>query len=308
MTEKLAKSTFMKKAPDVSFVNPWTSAQVDKMEVLDLDTFEKLTNACRFFYRYDSLVSTVINKLTDIGINQLEFDKSKLNENERKVMENLIPKLTEFGEQISMEFLLSGLIVPEIKYAPVAKNELAEWKIKRYETLILPVYMWLRDPTTIKINDALGIDEPSYFYKIPDDLVYFIKNKGKYKDGTSDEKLYQKLKTYYPEFVKAVENNEKFILLENHLIFRRRPITDSPYPTPYLTAALEPLKHKRNLRRMDYSIASRVISAIQLFRLGSDDFPVTQDPNAPVTGDEVIKWVQAGVVDLPQDPSVAQAG
>lgn len=28
---------------------------------------------------------------------------------------------------------------------------------------------------------------------------------------------------------------------------------------------------------MDYSIASRVISAIQLFKLGSDDFPVTED-------------------------------
>ena len=41
--------------------------------------------------------------------------------------------------------------------------------------------------------------------------------------------------------------------------------------------ALEPLKHKRNIRRMDYSIASRVISAIQLIKLGNDDFPVTED-------------------------------
>ncbi|MHA1949604.1 MAG: hypothetical protein ACW99G_07970 [Candidatus Thorarchaeota archaeon] len=279
MTEtiKLAKSEFMKGTQDVTFTNPWTSAQVDKMEILDLDTFEKLVNACRFFYRYDSLVATVINKITEIGINKIEYDKASLNENEKKVMDNLVPRLMQFAEQLSMEYLISGLVVPEIKYAAVTKKELDEWKIKRYETLTLPVYMWLRDPTTIKINDALGMEEPSYFYKIPEDLVYFIKTEGKYKDGTKDEELYKEIVARYPEFVEAVRNNEKYILLENDLIFRRKVVTDSPYPTPYLTPALEPLKHKRNLRRMDYSIASRVISAIQLFRLGNDDFPVTED-------------------------------
>ena len=276
MTEILAKAAFLKEN-NISFKNPWVGANVDKMEVLDLDTFEKLVNACRFFYRYDSLVSTVINKVTDIGINKIEYDKSNLNENEKKIMDNLIPKLTEFAEQISMEYLISGLVVPEIKYAAVTKKELQEWKIKRYDTLTLPVYMWLRDPTTIKINDALGMSEPSYFYKIPEDLIFFIMHEGTYKDGTEDPELYRDLLTYYPDFVAAVRNNKKEVLLENDLIFRRKVITDSPYPTPYLTAALEPLKHKRNLRRMDYSIASRVISAIQLFRMGSDDFPVTED-------------------------------
>jgi hypothetical protein len=279
MTEEptvLAQASFMRDR-SISFENPWTSAQVDKMEVLDLNTFEKLVNACRFFYRYDSLVSTVINKLTEIGINKIEYDKSRLNENEKKVMDNLIPKLAQYGQEISMEYLISGLVVPEIQYAPVTKDDLKEWKIKRYDTLELPIFMWLRDPTTIKINDVLGIDEPSYFYRIPDELVFFIKHKGQYTDGTEDKALYERLKTYYSEFVTAVENDKKFVLLDNPLIVRRKPLTDSPYPTPYLVSALEPLKHKRNIRRMDYSIASRVISAIQLFRLGSDDFPVTED-------------------------------
>jgi len=276
MTDTLAKATFLPNQ-NISFTNPWSSSVIDKMEVLDLDTFEELVNACRFFYRYDSLVNTVVDKMTEIGINNIEYDTSKLNENEKKIMDNLVPKLKEFAEQISLEYLLSGLVVPEIKYAPVTKKELQEWKIKRYDTLTLPVYMWLRDPTTIKINDALGMTEPSYFYKIPRDLIFFIQNKGKYKDGTEDPELYRELTTYYPEFVKAVEDNKQYVLLENDLVIRRRVVTDSPYPTPYLTPVLEPLKHKRNLRRMDYSIASRVISAIQLFRLGSDEFPVTED-------------------------------
>ena len=273
---KLAKSAFMREK-SISFKNPWVGASVDKMEVLDLDTFEKLVHACRFFYRYDSLVSTVINKITEIGINSIQYDKSKLNENEKKVVDNLIPKLASFAEQISMEYLISGLVVPEIKYAAVTKKELQAWKIKRYETLTLPVYMFLRDPATIKINDVLGIDEPSYFYKIPDDLIFFINHEGMYPDGTKDIELYNRLKAFYPEFVTAVLEGKKEILLENDLIFRRKVISDSAYPTPYLTSALEPLKHKRNLRRMDYSIASRVISAIQVFKLGSDEFPVTED-------------------------------
>jgi hypothetical protein len=117
MTEEptvLAQASFMRDR-SISFENPWTSAQVDKMEVLDLNTFEKLVNACRFFYRYDSLVSTVINKLTEIGINKIEYDKSRLTENEKKVMDNLIPKLAQYGQEISMEYLISGLVVPEIQ-------------------------------------------------------------------------------------------------------------------------------------------------------------------------------------------------
>jgi hypothetical protein len=100
-------------------------------------------------------------------------------------MDNLIPKLAQYGQEISMEYLISGLVVPEIQYAPVTKDDLKEWKIKRYDTLELPIFMWLRDPTTIKINDVLGIDEPSYFYRIPDELVFFIKHKGQYTDGTN---------------------------------------------------------------------------------------------------------------------------
>jgi len=61
------------------------------------------------------------------------------------------------------------------------------------------------------------------------------------------------------------------------LIVRRKPMTGTKYPVPYLYPALESLKHKRNLRRMDYSLASRVITAIQLFKLGDKDFPVTED-------------------------------
>jgi hypothetical protein len=65
--------------------------------------------------------------------------------------------------------------------------------------------------------------------------------------------------------------------LENNYIVRRSVITGSPYPVPYLLSVLEAMKHKRNLRKMDYSLASRVIQAIQLIKMGSDEFPLTED-------------------------------
>ena len=214
--------------------------------------------------------------MIDLGITDINFKKSKLSANEIRIVESLIEGLEAFSENLALEFLLSGLVVPEIEYGLVSREEMQSYGIKKYSKLILPVSMWLRDPNTIKINSAL-VDSPSYFVEIPEKIIFFIQNKGVYPDGTEDKGLYERLKEHYPEFVAKVLNNERYVLLENDLIFRRRYTTDSPYPITYLNSVIESLRHKRNLKRMDYAIAARVIGAIQLFKLGSDEFPVTQD-------------------------------
>ncbi|MEM0374082.1 MAG: hypothetical protein QXO96_05985, partial [Sulfolobales archaeon] len=61
------------------------------------------------------------------------------------------------------------------------------------------------------------------------------------------------------------------------IVIERRKLSNSPYPVPYLTSALESLKYKRALRKMDYSLASRVITAIQLITLGDKDFPLLEE-------------------------------
>lgn len=273
--ERLSVAAFL---PSVTTnVNPWSPTDVDKLEDLDTDNFREIVKACRFFYKHDSIVSTVINKLVDISITDLIIPKNKLSANEYRIISALKGKLQEYAENIALEYLISGLIVPEIKYANTTKEQLKEFGIKKYETLTLPVSMWLRDPMTIIINSSMFMDEPSYFVEIPENLRLFITNNGTYSDGTKDEETYRMLLAYYPEFVMEVKNGAISVLIDNPLIVRRRYLTSSPYPIPYLTSVVEPLKHKRNLRRMDYATASRVIGAIQLFKLGSDEFPVTQD-------------------------------
>jgi hypothetical protein len=256
--------------------NPWANDKVDKLE-FNSDDFNKTVEACRFFYKKDPIASSTINKLVEVGINDLLFSKNKLSDNEFRIFDAIKDQLIEFCEAMAMEYLISGLVVPEIAYSRVPKNKIEEMGIKKYDGLILPTSMWLRDPKTIEIKPTIMSSEPSYLYKVPDEIIYFIQNNGVYSDGTKDPSLWAELKMHYGDFVTRVKNNETKFILEDHQIFRRKSLSDNSYPTPYLHAALENLKHKRNLRRMDYSIAARVISAIQLFNLGSDEYPVTED-------------------------------
>lgn len=255
--------------------NPWSPAEIDKLE-FSIKDYGKLVKACRFFYRKDPIASSTLNKLVEIGVNELKFKQNGLSENEFRIFLALKTKLKEFAEIMALEFLISGLIFPEIKYGRVNKDKIKILGVKKYDSLVLPVAMFIHDPETIEIKlNPIGV---TYFVKIPDSLIYFIKNKGKWSDGTEDPQTFAILQTNFPDFVLAVENGiTKIRVQEDSLIVRRKPQPDDPYPTPYLSAALESLKHKRNLRRMDYAIASRVISAIQLFRLGDKDFPVTED-------------------------------
>jgi len=294
---KLAKAAFI--SSPTRYVNIWSPADIDKLEIVDHKNFKKVVNDCRFFYERDPIASTVINKTVDIGITEIILEKNNLSENEFRAFLGLQPFLQEFAENCALEYLLSGLVIPEVSYSAVSKEQLELMGVKKYSTLTLPTSMFLRDPTTIKINSTFMTDKPSYYVIIPEDLIIFIKNKGKYPDGTKDENLYIQLKTLFPEFVAQVESGVKEVLLENDNIIRRKVTTKSPYPVPYLFASLEALKHKRNLRRMDYSISSRVITAIQLFQLGSDEYPITEDDSTAFDDlKDQMSWRQSGGRDL----------
>ena len=258
--------------------NPWTSNDFDKLDTYDIKEFREVITESRFFYKRDPLASTTLNKIVDIGVTDLIVDQGTLTDNEYRIVEVLLKPINEFMEVCGLEYLISGLVVPEFEFSRVGRRELTVLRIKRFPSLVLPSTMWVRDSSTIKINQTILMDQPSYYVEIPKDTIYFIQTKGSYPDGTTDKQLYLKLAENYPEIISAVRDNKPYIQIEDTKnIARSRYLANSPYPIPYLYSALEPLKHKRNIRRMDYSIASRVISAIQLFKIGNDEYPVTED-------------------------------
>lgn len=259
--------------------NPWTDAFRAKDKKMDYDEFVKINSLCRFFYRTEPVVSTVVNKLIEIGVNDLVFSKNGLSDNEFRLFTALKPRLLEFSEQMAQEYMLSGLVVPNVGWERNKdKQFIFSLGVKKYTSLILPETLTLRDPSSIKIFQSWMGDKPSYFIKIPDFVIKFIKGKGKLENNEIDKEGYQALVAQFSEFVKAVNAGKKEIPLDEDSIsniIRRRYTADNPYPIPYIAPSLDALQHKRKLRRMDYTIIDKVISAILHVKVGSDDFPIT---------------------------------
>jgi len=274
--KKIIYSAFLSNGYD--YANPWTSDEFDKLDTYNIKDYRNVVDESRFFYKRDPLASTTMNKIIDIGVTELVVDQGTLTDNEQRIVQAMLPALNEFMEVCALEYLVTGLVVPEYEFYTATKRDLERLRIKRYNSLTLPSTLWVRDSATIKINSTFLTDKPSYYVEIPSDTVFFILNKGVYPDGTEDRELYRELATNYPEIVNAVKRNDYYIKIDDDRnIIRSRYLSNSPYPIPYMYPALEALKHKRNIRRMDYSIASRVISAIQLIKLGNDEYPVTED-------------------------------
>ena len=283
---KLAKA-YNNLMPASASTNPWKDPTKEIGKEVDYDEFASTIDMCRFFYKTEPIVSTVINKLVEIGINDLTISKEGLSENEFRVFTALKPRLLEFAENMAQEYFLSGLVVPEIGYGPVDKETIFELGIKKYSRLIFPTSMWVRDPKTIKINTSIMSDQPSYYFVIPDEVVEFVKQKGKYPDGREDKELFLKLKTYYPEFVKFVLSGNTEILLDGKLVIRRKFLSDNPYPIPYINPVLDALQHKRKMRRVDYSIMDKMLGAILHIKVGSDEFPITNSEEDALVLDEL---------------------
>lgn len=258
--------------------NPWSDAKKLAGAKYEFEQYVKDVNYCRFFYKTEPIVSTVINKLVEIGINDLVFSKNGLADNQFRLYEAIKQDLLDFAETMAQEYLLSGLVVPEITFKQVDKDFLMSYGIKKADRMKVPDAMWVRDPKTIKIYTGIVSDKPQYFLKIPQEFIDFVKNGGKYESGAEDKELYKAIKKEFPEIIKAIAAGKTEVPLENNFILRRKYLSDNPYPIPYINPSLEALQHKRKLRRMDYSIIDKVISAIMHIKIGSDDFPITDSP------------------------------
>ena len=279
--------------------NPWIGT-VDKLSFDNHSEYEKVVRDCRFYFRHDPLASTVINKLVDIAINDLVVEpEGPITVTEQSIFDSLSEDLIAFLRKAAFEYLITGLLVPEIKLTRINKLALRDKYIKRLTSLLYPTSMWIRDSKDIEIKRPLITEKESYFLKIPMEVAVFLQSGGTYADGDKDVELYKEIVKMYPEFVKAVIESKEFkILLDNPLVIKSLSLADSAYPIPYLYPALEALKHKRNLRRMDYSVAARVISAILHVKVGNDDYPLTEDQEDVLTAlEEKFKWRENLPVD-----------
>lgn len=255
----------------------FTKKDIDSFSIDNIKNYKDEVRLCRFFYKRDPLVSTIINKFVEFALTEIIIERKGLTANEYKIYTGVANNMRKFLELAALEYLITGMAVCEVSYGTVSKKQLSKWGLKKMESIVIPTDFWVRDSETIVINRPFIGSKSTYSVEIPEEMIYFIQNKGVYPDGTEDKALYDQISTNFPLFVAQVLSGATQVVLENPIVIERKRMANSVYPTPYLHSALESLKYKRALRKMDYSLASRVITAIQLITLGDKDFPLLEE-------------------------------
>ncbi len=240
---------------------------------------QKLIKLCRFFYKHDPIAGTVMNKMVDCAISALDNRKAGCTDEEFETYNSLNTMLENFYRAVCLEYLLSGLVLPDYEWVTKKGSDLSP-ELNSRRRLTVPDNIWFRDPASVTVKNSPIPNKKYYYVTVDTNTITFIKSKGKLADGSFDTETYNDFVKNFPAFVKKVQESKGtnlLIRLEDVRPILSRCLPEDTYPTPYMTNALEALVHKRNLRKMDYSIASRVIAAIQLIKLGSDLFPCTDE-------------------------------
>lgn len=278
---RLARAEFVR-VGQIPGMNLWGTGSgnetIDKFKFPD--DYYSIINLCNHFYRTDPLVSNTLNKIIDIGFKEYALHRINCTDEEYFVYSSVNQKMLLHLRDLGLEYMLSGLLVPEVTWATKPGEEIHPSLSGSY---VVPDDLWLRDPSGLRLRDTPIPNRVLVTVEISSDDRFFIENKGKYSDGFEDKETYDILVSQYPDFVKAVMNGQNEFKLESPFLMRRNPLKDTPYPNPYLLPILEVLEHKRNLRKMDYAIAARVITAIMLIRIGNDEYPLTEDDDDIVT-------------------------
>jgi len=249
----------------------------DKMQ-LPAD-FHKRVSLVRYFYERDPIANTVVDKLIDLGITPLILDRNQCSDEEYAVYSHALQVFMEYLDEAALEYLLSGLVLPRVRWESIPPTDVdGEVKNKRYT---VPESSWVLDPQDVELIRVPLMDELLVIMTIPEDVRKFL-DTGKVGSVSYKEALKGFIEQY-PEIVEAFTDGNGRVVLEDQYTIRRRDKTYDVYPTPFLLSAIESMMFKRNLKKMDYSIASRVISAIQLIKLGNDEFPLTEDDTDQLT-------------------------
>jgi hypothetical protein len=258
---------------DDSLLTSLTSGgnEPDKMQLPE--DFHKRTQLVRYFYERDPIANTVVDKLVELGITSLVLDRNECSDEEYAIYEHAVEVFEKYLKDAAVEYLLSGLVLPRVEWGSVAPDEVdGEVKQRRYT---VPTSSWILNPIDIELIQVPMMDEVLVMLTLPDNVRKFLKSG---RVGPIEYRAaLERFVSQYPEVARAGVDGQGKVLLENQYLIRRKVTTYDVYPTPFLLAATESMMFKRNLKKMDYSIASRVVSAIQLIRLGSDEFPLGED-------------------------------
>lgn len=245
-----------------------------------LRPYHESIKLCRYFYRYDPIASTVVNRLAEISSTPIRNKRKSITQNgqvaeeEYNVYQAVAAAIQPHVTNIILSYLIDGMAVPQYELTRVQGNRVnLSLGRTRY---FLPHSLWLRDPDTIKLYRTVKGHERRAIVEVPADDLNFILTGGMRSDGAIDTEAYNQLVSDFPDYVKLVKEGKVTFPVSDYIIYRKlMPFND--YPIPYLENALESLDHKRYLKMMDRAIASRAIEAFRHISVGSDDYPADDE-------------------------------
>lgn len=243
--------------------------------------FHDTIKVCRWFYTFDPIAGTVIERMSDMSVTEVR-NRRKGKRNAEAVDETTLAYFNAVAKRIrpllkliALEYFIHGIAIPDYTLEKVRGDILSE-QLGRKRVWV-PSHGWVRNPENIILKRRpIGIERQA-FLKIPEEDIQFIKTGGYHADGTYDPQGYQYLVDNFPEYVAAVKANRSTILLEKVRPILRKANSYNDYPTPFLTKAIKALQHKEAIKQMDRSIANRAIEAIRHVKVGDKDFPADDD-------------------------------
>jgi hypothetical protein len=242
-------------------------------------SYHEIIQTARWFYKYDAIAGTVLNRMADMamtGITNRKKTPQQKTPVAPEVMayyDALLHKIRPVIKQMALEYLLHGMVIPEYTVTKI-RGDLISDHLGRTRYTYLE-HLWVRNPDNIELERRSVGNGRRVFFKIPLDDIKLVERIRDNRQVTADDRRsYDELVSNFPEYVQAIIDGQTKIELNVEPILRK-PNSYEVYPTPFLTNALEPLKHKMQLKTMDKSLADRAIESIRHFKIGDKDFPAT---------------------------------
>lgn len=247
------------------------------------------------FYQRGGMASTVINRLAELSITRIRNGQRKTSNEANAYYDAVLhrnpSRLMRFIRTASLEYFLSGLVLPRVDWVTMTGEEISP-SLKNGREYILPVFD-LYPPLLVNVVWA-SWGKKEYYLKLPKEDIKLIKNGG---SQIKEQQLkYEMYLNYYPAYVRAITDGADRVRIDVDPILRKE-VSFTQYPTPYLFNVLEALVFKQGLRRMDFAVVSRVISAILLVQEGDKDFPLTEGT------EENLELLKQQILARASDPS-----
>lgn len=235
---------------------------------------------CRYFYRRDGIANTVVNRISEITATTLRnrrrtlIGEGDISDTEFELFNIVARRIQAYLQTIILSYLIDGMAIPQYEIVRIMGSRVSN-KLGRTR-YYLPEGIWCRNPETIILKRILLGGKRRAFIRIPSQDVQFVQNRGTWPDGTSDRDTYNALKEELPEYIAAIEAGQTVFPIDDYIIHRKL-LPHNEYPLPFLESALNALDHKRYLKMMDRSIATRAIEAFRHIKVGNDEYPADDD-------------------------------